>query len=233
MNAARDSFGNFAKFVPPLVANGRVYVATWSNQVAVYGLIAAAPILSAISPASGPTSGGTAVTLTGQNFASGATVTFGGVAATSVVVVNATQITANTPAHAQGSVNVVVANPDGQSATLNRRIHVQCTRTDPECHLARQRTNQRRYRGDVDRTELRIRRNGHLRRCGGDLCGGGECHADYCQYASACARKRERRGGQPRRTERHANRRIHVQCTRTDSDVPSRPPADPPAAVQR
>jgi hypothetical protein len=117
LNAARDSFGNFAKFVPPLVANGRVYVATWSNQVAVYGLIAAAPILSAISPASGPTSGGTAVTLTGQNFASGATVTFGGVAGTSVVVVNATQITANTPAHAQGSVNVVVANPDGQSAT--------------------------------------------------------------------------------------------------------------------
>jgi hypothetical protein len=43
-NAARDSFGNLAKFVPPLVANGRVYVATQSNQVAVYGLIAAAPV---------------------------------------------------------------------------------------------------------------------------------------------------------------------------------------------
>ena len=38
-NAARDNFGNFAKFVPPMVANGRVYVATWSNKVAVYGLI--------------------------------------------------------------------------------------------------------------------------------------------------------------------------------------------------
>ena len=38
MNATRDSVGNFAKFVPPLVANGRVYVATWSKQVAVYGL---------------------------------------------------------------------------------------------------------------------------------------------------------------------------------------------------
>ncbi len=118
LNAARDSFGNFAKFVPPLVANGRVYVATWSKQVAVYGLIAPAPTLTAVSPVSGPTSGGTAVTLTGQNFASGATVSFGGVAATSVVVVSATQITAKTPAHAQGSVNVVVTNPDGQSATL-------------------------------------------------------------------------------------------------------------------
>jgi hypothetical protein len=39
MNASRDGFGNFAKFVPPLVANGRVYVATWSNQAAVYGLL--------------------------------------------------------------------------------------------------------------------------------------------------------------------------------------------------
>jgi hypothetical protein len=39
MNAPRDGFGNFAKFVPPLVNNGKVYVATWSNQVAVYGLL--------------------------------------------------------------------------------------------------------------------------------------------------------------------------------------------------
>jgi hypothetical protein len=39
MNALRDRYGNFAKFVPPLVANGKVYVATWSNQVAVYGLL--------------------------------------------------------------------------------------------------------------------------------------------------------------------------------------------------
>jgi len=39
MDAARDSFGNFGKLVPPLVANGKVYVATWSNQVAVYGLL--------------------------------------------------------------------------------------------------------------------------------------------------------------------------------------------------
>ena len=79
---------------------------------------APAPTLTTVSPSSGPTTGGTAVTMTGQNFASGATVTFGGAAATSVVVVSATQITAHTPPHAQGSVNVVVTNPDGQSATL-------------------------------------------------------------------------------------------------------------------
>jgi hypothetical protein len=38
-NFARDNYGLFAKIVPPLVVNGRVYVATSSNQVAVYGLL--------------------------------------------------------------------------------------------------------------------------------------------------------------------------------------------------
>jgi hypothetical protein len=38
-NESRDGLGNFGKFVPPLVANGRVYMATWSNQLAVYGLL--------------------------------------------------------------------------------------------------------------------------------------------------------------------------------------------------
>jgi hypothetical protein len=118
MNAARDSVGNFAKFVPPLVANGKVYIATWSNQVSVYGLLAPVPLLSTVSPTSGPTAGGTAVKLTGQNFASSARITFGGAAATNVVVVSGSQITAKTPSHAQGSANVVVANPGGHSATL-------------------------------------------------------------------------------------------------------------------
>lgn len=122
MNAARDAFGNFAKFVPPLVANGRVYVATWSNQVAVYGLTGTAgnppPVLTGVSPRSGPIAGGTAVTLTGTNFLTGAKVSFGGVAAV-VTSVSATTIGATTPPHKQGGVNVVVTDPDGQSSTLS------------------------------------------------------------------------------------------------------------------
>jgi hypothetical protein len=35
----RDSVGSFAKFCPPVVANGRVYLATFSNRVNVYGLL--------------------------------------------------------------------------------------------------------------------------------------------------------------------------------------------------
>jgi len=38
-NPARDGLGNFAKFSAPTVINGKVYVATFSNQVVVYGLL--------------------------------------------------------------------------------------------------------------------------------------------------------------------------------------------------
>src|SRR5882724_1255670 len=78
----------------------------------------AAPTVGSVSPSSGTTAGGTAVTITGTNFVTGATVTLGGTAATNVVVVSGTQITATTPAHAAGAVNVVVTNPDTQSGSL-------------------------------------------------------------------------------------------------------------------
>ncbi len=42
-NAGRDSVGTFAKFVPPTVANGKVYLATTSNRLNVYGLVSHTP----------------------------------------------------------------------------------------------------------------------------------------------------------------------------------------------
>ena len=77
-----------------------------------------APTVSSVAPTSGPSTGGTAVTITGTSFATGATVTVGGSAATGVTVVNSTTITATTPAHAAGAVSVTVTNTDGQSGTL-------------------------------------------------------------------------------------------------------------------
>jgi hypothetical protein len=53
MNATRDNLGNFAKFVPPLVVNGKVYMATQSSQVAVYGLLSATYTVSPTSLAFG------------------------------------------------------------------------------------------------------------------------------------------------------------------------------------
>ena len=38
MSGKRDSLGSFAKFVVPTVANGKVYMATFSNRLNVYGL---------------------------------------------------------------------------------------------------------------------------------------------------------------------------------------------------
>ncbi|PIF35615.1 uncharacterized protein (TIGR03437 family) [Delftia sp. 60] len=78
----------------------------------------AVPTLTAISPAAGPTAGGTAVTLTGTGFsaapATGA-VRFGGVAA-AYTVHSDTQITAMAPAGAAGTVDVTVATVGGTSA---------------------------------------------------------------------------------------------------------------------
>jgi hypothetical protein len=76
------------------------------------------PTLSAVTPSSGTTAGGTVVTLTGTGFRAGATVRFGTAAASSVTVASATSITAATPAAAAGTVAVTVTNTDSQSATL-------------------------------------------------------------------------------------------------------------------
>jgi hypothetical protein len=78
----------------------------------------AAPSVTAISPGSGPSTGGTLVTITGTGFVNGSQVKVGGVAATSVTYVSATQLTAVTGAHAAGPVNVDVTNPDGSAGTL-------------------------------------------------------------------------------------------------------------------
>jgi plastocyanin len=78
-----------------------------------------APTVASIAPASGTTAGGTAVTITGTGFAAGATVSFGGTSASGVSVASASSLTATTPAHAAGAVDVVVTNTDGLSGRLN------------------------------------------------------------------------------------------------------------------
>jgi len=76
------------------------------------------PSVSSVTPNAGPETGGTQVSISGSNFSSGSTVTFGGTPATNVNVVNGNLITATTPAHAAATVNVVVTTSDSQTGTL-------------------------------------------------------------------------------------------------------------------
>ncbi|MEU5547591.1 IPT/TIG domain-containing protein [Streptomyces sioyaensis] len=74
-----------------------------------------APIITALSPISGPLGGGNTITLTGQNFTLTTAVTFGATPATSYTVTNDTQITATAPASAAGNQPVTVTTPGGTS----------------------------------------------------------------------------------------------------------------------
>ena len=100
--------------------------------------------MSTISPTSGTTAGGTAVTITGTGFLAGATVRLGGTAATSVTVVSSTSITATTAAHAAGAVNVVVTNTDAQTGTLTNGYTYTTTNPAPTVSSIRRRRGRRR-----------------------------------------------------------------------------------------
>jgi plastocyanin len=106
--------------VDVVVTNADATTATLAQSF-TYGL--PAPAITNLSPATGPTNGGTLVTITGSGFQSGATVKFGLRDATDVVVANATSIVLRTPlgpASELTTVDVVVTNPDGSNATAAR-----------------------------------------------------------------------------------------------------------------
>lgn len=96
-----------------------VVVALFSTFAAMGGAVFIS--VTSVNPTSGPTSGGTTVTINGSNFNTGTTtnttVTFGGNAAT-IVSLTASQIVVTTPAHTAGAVDVVVSNPTGGTSTL-------------------------------------------------------------------------------------------------------------------
>jgi Legume lectin domain/IPT/TIG domain/Chitobiase/beta-hexosaminidase C-terminal domain/Abnormal spindle-like microcephaly-assoc'd, ASPM-SPD-2-Hydin len=96
-----------------------IYAGPWVMQMATFSAVSSpAPTVSSVSPNSGSTAGGAAVTITGTNFVTGAAVTFGGTAATNVVVVSGTQITATSPAGSAGAVTVTVTDSGGQSGSV-------------------------------------------------------------------------------------------------------------------
>jgi uncharacterized repeat protein (TIGR01451 family) len=95
--------------------DGKVGVCVFTNAAAT------TPTVSAVSPSSGPTTGGTTVAISGTGFVSGSTVSFvdetRAVAAASVSFVSSTQLTAVTPSHAAGATDVVVGTTAKRTAT--------------------------------------------------------------------------------------------------------------------
>jgi hypothetical protein len=76
----------------------------------------AAPQIGGITPNIGSTAGGAVVVISGDGFFPGASVKFGGMLASSIQV-NGTSIQCVVPAHSSATVDIEVANPDGQSTT--------------------------------------------------------------------------------------------------------------------
>jgi hypothetical protein len=91
---------------------------------------AAAPTVTGLSPTSGPATGGTLVTITGTSFTGATAVDFGTKAATNVIVVSDTTITADSPA-GTGTVGVTVTTPAGTSAVSGASMFTFTTAAAP------------------------------------------------------------------------------------------------------
>jgi len=100
-----------------------------SCRIAV-GLLQPGPAISSISPATGPESGGTQVTIAGENFRPGAMVLFGASPATNVVVESSVTIRATAPP-GTGTIGLTVRNSDGQSAILQSAFTYQAPVLQP------------------------------------------------------------------------------------------------------
>jgi len=91
----------------------------WACVAAAFNSTPPTPTITGVVLNNGPSSGGQSVTLTGTNFTSDATVTFGGNLATNVVVVSPTEITCVTPVGFPGTVSVQVIETPGTTTLTN------------------------------------------------------------------------------------------------------------------
>ncbi len=102
--------------VPLAVHNiaGAAGVSAGGGQMLAFGQ--ALPSVTAVSPSSGATAGGTSVTITGVSLGGATAVRFGSATAASFTVDSPTSITAISPA-GSGTVDVTVTTPSGTSPT--------------------------------------------------------------------------------------------------------------------
>lgn len=84
-----------------------------SKTVLITVTVPTTPVVTSISPSTSTTDGGVTVTITGSQLTGTTGVTFGGVAATNIVVVSDTEVTVTNPANAEGDAIVVVTTSSG------------------------------------------------------------------------------------------------------------------------
>lgn len=105
------------------VINGDLYwfQQEWSNETAGCSQrFAQIPAIKKLAPKKGPAVGGTTVTITGSGFIAPAVVRFGEAPALGVVVNSPTSITAISPAHPTGAVDVTVTTGSGTSPATKK-----------------------------------------------------------------------------------------------------------------
>ena len=115
------------KVASPAHAAGQVTVTATTNggtSSAAHFTYRAAPTLTKVTPATGPTSGGTTVTITGTNFATVTSVKFGNAAATSLTVKSTTQLSVVDPAGTAGTVSVSVTTAGGTATSASAFTYV-------------------------------------------------------------------------------------------------------------
>ena len=78
---------------------------------------AAAPVITAVSPSSGSSLGGTAVMIEGSDFTGATTVAFGSTPGTVVTVVNDTHLTVLSPAGSGSDTGITVTGPGGSTTS--------------------------------------------------------------------------------------------------------------------
>jgi hypothetical protein len=92
------------------------------SSLARYYFAVLRPQVTAISPATGPTAGGTRVTVTGTGFSGVTGVTFAGEPGTDVTVLSSTSLQVTSPPHAAGVTHINVTATGGTSPTKNTDI---------------------------------------------------------------------------------------------------------------
>jgi IPT/TIG domain/PQQ-like domain len=102
-----------SRFVTLAAGNGRLFVPD-GRKIAALSLHGP-PSISSVSPSAGPPAGGQVVTINGLGFTGATSVTFGGTPAAAFTVDSPTRITVTAPAHALGTVDVVVTTGWGAS----------------------------------------------------------------------------------------------------------------------